>query len=345
MNLTDLTRAPQTDPLSIYRYRDGLYAADLLAAALVWLGFFSWLAEHPADKAAICNHFSTHERPTDVMLTLFTAMGFLEARAGVFHLTPLAQEHLVKDSPWFIGPYYASLKDRPVCKDFVEVLRTDKVANWGSLKNEKDWHQAMTDEAFARQFTAAMDCRGVYLGQALARSVDLAGRARLLDVAGGSGIYACALAAAHPQLRATVLERPPVDGVAAAAIRGRGAGERVNAIAGDMLLDDWPEGYDAHLISNVLHDWDEPVVRRLLTSSFAALPPGGLLIIHDAFIDADKTGPLPVAAYSALLMHSTQGKCYSTREYETFLTDAGFRNMSYQPTAADRGRMTAHKPG
>ena len=29
----DLTRAPATDPLGIYRFRDGLYAVDLIAAA------------------------------------------------------------------------------------------------------------------------------------------------------------------------------------------------------------------------------------------------------------------------------------------------------------------------
>ena len=30
----DLTRSPATDPLGIYRFRDGLYAVDLIAAAV-----------------------------------------------------------------------------------------------------------------------------------------------------------------------------------------------------------------------------------------------------------------------------------------------------------------------
>src|SRR5712672_3032494 len=110
MTGTDLALAPQTDPLSIYRQRDGVYATDLLTAALVWLDLFSYLAEHPCDKAAICAYFGVHERPTDVMLTLFVAMGFLERRGDTFHATTLAREHLVQSSPWFIGPYYAALK-------------------------------------------------------------------------------------------------------------------------------------------------------------------------------------------------------------------------------------------
>src|SRR6185503_11272366 len=127
------------------------------------------------------------------------------------------------------------------------------------------------------------------------------------DVAGGSGIYACALVARHPHLRATVLEKPPVDQVARRAIAARGFQERVAVEARDMFTHEFPPGHDAHLISNVLHDWDEPVVRELLEKSYRALTPGGLLIIHDAHINGTKSGPLAVAKYSALLMHCTEG--------------------------------------
>jgi 16S rRNA G1207 methylase RsmC len=40
----------------------------------------------------------------------------------------------------------------------------------------------------------------------------LGGRSHVLDVGGGSGIYSSTLLAAHPALRATVLEQAPVDG-------------------------------------------------------------------------------------------------------------------------------------
>ena len=343
MSQQDLTRTPHTDPLNIYRYRDGLYAVDLLGAALVWLDFFTWLGEHPSDKAAICRALEIAERPTDVMLTLFTAMGLVRARDGVFSLTESAREHLVKSSPWFMGPYYASLKDRPVCKDYVNVLRTGQPANWGSLKNEKDWAKAMEDEAFAQSFTAAMDCRGVYLGQAMARLLDLRGHTHLLDVAGGSGIYACSLVARHPHLRATVLEKPPVDRVAAAAIAKRGYAERVSVRVGDMFAEEFPADCDAHLFSNVLHDWEEPDVKKLLAKSARALPSGGLLVIHDMHLDEAKSGPLPVAEYSALLMHSTWGKCYSLAELRSYFDELGFVDMKFTPTAADRSFVTARK--
>jgi SAM-dependent methyltransferase len=140
-----------------------------------------------------------------------------------------------------------------------------------------------------------------------------------------------------------VLEKPPVDRIASAAIERQGCSRRVDVRAGDMLAEPLPEGFDVHLISNVLHDWDEPVVRELLRKSYAALPPDGLLIVHDCHLNADKTGPLPVAQYSVLLMHSTEGKCYSIGEMRSYLGDAGFSWQSHQPTAADRSIITAVK--
>jgi SAM-dependent methyltransferase len=345
MHLHDLTSVPATDPVDLYRMRDGLYAADMLLTALVHLDLFSWLDTHPATRADLCKAFEIADRPADVMLTLLAAMGLVEERDGVFRLSALAREHLVSDSPWFLGPYYASLKERPVSLDLLRVLRTGRPANWGSQKNEKDWHKAMETEEFAASFTAAMDCRGVYLAQAVAKVVDLSRHVHLLDIAGGSGIYACALVAHWPHLAATVLEKPPVDRIAAGAIAKRGYADKVAVHAADMLAAPFPTTADAHLYSNVLHDWDEPVVRDLLKKSFAALPPGGLVIVHDAYLNAAKNGPLHVAEYSVLLMHSSEGRCYSAAEMGRYLTDAGLRDVSYVPSAAVRGIVTANKPG
>lgn len=337
-----LLHEPVSDPLSLYRPRDGISAVDLLAVAIAHLDFFTWLDAQPATPGAICAHFEIHARPTDVMLTLFTSMGLLTQSGGVFHLTLRAREHLTAGSPWNIAPYYASMKDRAPTLDMLKVLRTGKPANWGSY-DPQAWEQAMEREDFAEQFTAAMDCRGVLLGPALAKRVDLSKHHALLDIAGGSGIYACALVARHTHLRAAVFEKPPVDRVCRASIEKRGFIGKVEVIAGDMFSEPLPTGFDVHLISNVLHDWEEPTVRDLLAKSHAALPSGGLLLVHDAHINADKTGPLHVAEYSALLMNITEGKCYSIGEMRSYLGAAGFEWVDHQPTAVSRSVIVARR--
>jgi SAM-dependent methyltransferase len=342
MPLEQLLQEPVTDPTSIYRARDGLYGIDLLTAAVVNLDLFTWLADHPSTLGAICAHFELQTRPADVLMTLCSAMGLVTQAGGCFHLALRAREHLCGSSPFNLAPYYASLRDRPQTLDMLKVLRTGKTANWGSYDPD-EWARAMERPDFATQFTAAMDCRGVHLAGALAKNIDLAHRQALLDVAGGSGIYACSIVAHHSHLRAAVFEKPPVDRICRESIARRGGEGRVEVIAGDMLKQALPTGFDVHLISNVLHDWDEPIVRDLLAKSHAALEPGGLLIVHDAYINAEKTGPLPVAQYSALLMQLTEGKCYSLGEMRTYLNQIGFEWIDHRPSAADRSFIMAQK--
>jgi precorrin-6B methylase 2 len=342
MPLDPLLSEPSSDPVNLYRQRDAIVATDLLAAAIAHLDFFTWLDEHPATLGAICAHFEIQPRPADVLMTLLVAQGLVTQSGGVFLCTLRSREHLVASSPWNLAPYFTSMKDRPQTLDMLKVLRTGKPANWGSY-DPQAWAQAMERDDFAKPFTAAMDCRGVVLGPAMARKLDLSEQTALLDVAGGSGIYACALVAQHPHLKASVFEKPPVDRIARESIAARGYTEKVSVVAGDMFADVWPTGFDTHLISNVLHDWDEPTVRQLIAKSFAALPSGGKLIIHDAHINAEKTGPLHVAEYSALLMNITEGKCYSVGEMRSYLSEAGFDWLDYQQTAVARSFILAAK--
>jgi hypothetical protein len=144
-------------------------------------------------------------------------------------------------------------------------------------------------------------------------------------------------------LKAAVFEKPPVDRIAREAVERRGAAQRVDVIAGNLFEGDLPAGFDLHLISNVLHDWDEPVVREILAKSAKALPTGGRVIVHDCHLNPQKTGPLPVANYSALLMHSTEGRCYSVSEIRAWLQDAGFDFVAHEPTAADRSYILAER--
>lgn len=341
-----LTTLPATDPAQLLRYRDRQYAAELLAVAVLHFDLFTWLHAHPGTtEEEIGAHFEIAPRPLDVLLTLCRANGILTTDdTGACTLTALGEEHLVADSPWFLGPYYAPIRDTPIVQSYLKVLRTGKPANWQAQTSGGDWHQSMLDPVFAAGFTALMNSRGMSFGQVLAREVApyLENRTRLLDVGAGSGIYSSTLIAAHPQLKGTVLEQSPVDGIARSEIARHGLEDRISVITGDMFSMEWPEA-DIVLLSNVLHDWDFPEVHALLAKAHRALPSGGLLIIHEAFVNDGKTGPLPVVEYSALLMNITQGKCYSAAEYGKILRELGFLTGPYQDTIADRGFMTAVK--
>ena len=102
----------------------------------------------------------------------------------------------------------------------------------------------METESFAEEFTAAMDCRGLWLGTGAGEATGLvedpqaaAGyrrwlrRRRLCD--GG----------AVRRLEAAVLEKPPVERISTRAIAKRGFTDRVGVVPGDMLDEPLPGGY------------------------------------------------------------------------------------------------------
>jgi predicted O-methyltransferase YrrM len=335
-------KPPTTDPTAVYRYRDTLLAPDAVAAAVVHLDLFTELTREPADLPALCRRLSIHPRPADALCTLLAAAGLLRRdAAGVMTATAAAREYLTAGSPFDARPYYASMADRPGVGDVLKVLRTGRPANWPGEAGEADWHAAMRTAAFAEAFTAAMDCRGRVLAPPLARVLAAAGVRRLLDVGGGSGVYSIAAAEESPGLRATVLEAAPVDAIARRTIAAAGLAGRVDVATADMFADPWPAGHDAHLFSNVLHDWDEAECRRLLARSAAALPAGGRVFVHDMLLDDDKAGPLWAAEYGILLATVTQGRLYSAAELGGWLADLGLRVVGVAPTALGRSVLTA----
>jgi hypothetical protein len=332
-----------SDPTRLLRIRDGVYAADLLTVAVAELDLFGWLHAHgPADARAVSAGLGIAASPTDVLITYLVALDLLDRDdAGRLTLTPEAADLLVPGSPTDLTAYFASLRERPACRELLSVLRSGEPAAWASAASDDDWAQRLDDPQFARRITAAMDARGSALAPALGSALAGLPFTAALDIGGGSGVYVRALL--REGVRGAILERPPVDEAARTMLRNVGE-DRVDVVTGDMFGASLPSGFDLHLFSHVLHDWGADDVRHLIAASYAALPSGGWFVDHDTHINREKTGPLSVAEYSVLLMHSTQGKCWSVAELEAMLVEAGFGIHDHRATIADRSVLIARKP-
>ena len=330
------------DPAQLLRYRDSIYASDLLVCAISYLDFFTCLSDAPKTFDEICRNLEIKSRPADVMVSLFLSMGLLKKVEDAYRLTDLPVQYLVSHNPASLVPYYSSLKNRPQCIEFYEILRTGKPAAWSSKKDGEDWIDRMQDQEFADSFTAAMDSRGSFLAEKLAKKFDLSKHSALLDIGGGSGIYACSIAKLNSHLSASVLEIPPVDLAAKRSIDSKGMSSRVNVIDADMF-EGLPVGFEVHLYANAFHDWNVDSVKRLAVNSFKSLPAGGIIAVFDAHLNELKDGPLSIAEYSCLIMHSTEGKCYSIKEIDDILTSAGFRDIEVIEIVADRTLITGVK--
>jgi len=344
MNFKKHINTPKTSPELIFELRESAFANDLFITAVSHFDFFNFLGKHPSNFNEISKSLDIKKRPLDVMLTLFKAYVFIEEKEGKYYLSEISHDYLTDKSAFNLSSYVSSLKDSPVCQEMKKVLLTGEPANWAAGKKTRQWAASMEQKDFAKSFTEGMNSRGEYLANGLLEAVDLKTYSKILDVGGGSGIYSAVLLKSNTNLEASVYEKPPIDKLVLYTIHKFKLGERMNAIPGDMFRNDLPRGYDLHLISHVLHDWDIDKVEYILKNSFNNLDPGGIVIIHDAHINESKNGPVSVAEYSVLLMFLSEGKCYSTTEIKDILKQIGFVNIKYRSTILNRSIITGIKP-
>lgn len=345
---------PASDPAPIFDIFRGNFATELLTAAVAHFGVFGRLAaQGPTQFEDLRVALGLDSRPMQVLVTALQAMGLLREQAGAIDLTELARTHLVPGGEFDVGDYVGLMADHPGVKGMVERLQTNRPAGSddeggpGVAYIYRDGIvSAMDQHASARHFTLALAARARNVAPVLASNYPLPQAKRLLDVGGGSGLYAIAYLRANPSLEAIVWDRPEVLRVAAELASSHGVEHRLKLVAGDMFADPVPENCDVHLVSNILHDWDVPECNQLLKRLAQALPPHGQLLIHDVFLNDTLDGPLPIALYSAALFSLTEGRAYSAREYRSWLEEVGLQPANtIVPTLVSCGVLAARKSG
>ncbi|MFM8359754.1 MAG: methyltransferase [Verrucomicrobiota bacterium] len=346
------TDPPAQDPTPLFEYFRGSYQTELLVAALVEFRLFARLAGGPRTTDALRAEVGLQARPFHVLLTAVRAMGLVgPAGPDAWQLTELARAHLLEGSPYDVGAYFSRAAESPGARELVARLRSNRPR--GSAEEERGvgflfrdgLKSAMEEAEEARRFTLMLAGRAKNVAPVLAERLPLAGARRLLDVGGGTGIYALAFLRRNPELRAVVWDRPEVLKVAADYAAPSGVADRLELVAGDMFRDPVPAGADVLLLSNVLHDWDEAEARAIVRRCAAALPAGGRLLVHDVLLDDDGGGPLAAAMYSAHLFMVTEGRLYRGAEYRGWLETEGVAVTERIPTLVHASVLVGVKRG
>jgi len=323
----------------------GFWAFKTLAAAHE-LDLFSRLAGGPGTTAGeLAQALGLHPRPAEMLLTGCAALGLLEKTDGRYRNTPLSEAYLVRGKPYYFG-------------GFVQMADKRLYAGWGRLtealctNRPTTWDPAVQSSMFDGEdptmlalFWEAMHSVSTMTARKLGEAVDLSDFRRLLDIGGGSGAYDIELCKQYGELRATVFDLPHVAAIAAGKITEAGLTDRIET-AGGNFFKQLPGDHDVHLLSMILHDWDEAKNRALLRRSFEALPSGGAVVISELLVNDDKTGPAPAALMSLNMLIETEGRNYTLAEYSAWLEEAGFRHIEtvWFDAPAANGAVIGRKP-
>jgi 3-hydroxy-5-methyl-1-naphthoate 3-O-methyltransferase len=288
------------------------------------VGTFAALSAQALTTDELAARINAVPRALGIHLGLLAALGFVERHEGRWRATAATRTWMHPEAEGYAGPVLRRFREaQPLHAQLLATLRP-QVRAAAHQSAAAEWERGEMPAELARSLTAFMNAHSRAAAKAVGAQPLFGEVHSLLDVGGGSAIFSIEVAKAQPSLRATVMEIAAVCAEADHYIAAAGVASRVRTQPVNMFTQAWPTGYDTHFFSNILHDWSDDTCRMLVKKSFAALPAGGRIVLHEMLMNEDGCGPLPAAAFSLLMLLGTRGRQYSLPELRDFLQPAGF---------------------
>jgi SAM-dependent methyltransferase len=300
----------------------GYYWETKILLTAVKLDLFSTLDAKPKTAADVAQRIGADARTLELLMNALVATGVLTKGGDRFANTSVAQTHLVKTSPSYIG--------------HLLILHDAEWNNWGRLeeaiktgRSSVTKHVFETDPELGANVLSVLHRIGEQSGPALAKRLALGEARTLLDLGGGAGTNAIAFCTVYPKLEATVFDLPQTLRVAERTVKQAGLEDRIILKPGNFNRDSLGGPYDIVLMSDILHYQDDQLNAAVVKKVHGHLNPGGRLVIKDRFLDEAGTGPAWTTAFAVhILVNTEKGRCYRTADVMRWMTDAGFGDVA-----------------
>lgn len=166
----------------------------------------------------------------------------------------------------------------------------------------------------------------------IVQEINIGSATSLVDVAGGTGSLACALASKFETLSCVVCDQPSNSAAAHIYIESQAVGNCT--FTGANIFDSIPSGKDLYTIKHVLHDWDDNNVVRILATITNAMRSDSRLIIIEGLLDRDFPEEMDNSEY----IHTrnleqrawTAGSVRSSSAFATLCARSGLRITAIQ---------------
>ncbi|HZQ54422.1 MAG TPA: class I SAM-dependent methyltransferase [Bryobacteraceae bacterium] len=304
----------------------------------VRLGIFDRLEQQPQVSEQLARVLNLNADALRRLLDACVALGLLVRAGDEYHNTPVASRFLVKSSPHTLSGYI-NYSDRSL------------YALWGHLddavrEGTNRWAQAFgsrdalfdyyfRDPEATASFMQGMHGFGQLCSASIAAAFDLSRFNRVVDLGGATGHLAVAVCERYPSMKATIFDLPRIEPFAR-------TGDRIDFVAGDFFADPLPPG-DLYALGRILHDWDVERIQLLLGKIAANLKPGGGILIVEALLNDDHSGPVYAAMQDLNMLVCTDGRERTFDEYRVLLEAAGFSNVQYKRTGTPVDAVFATK--
>jgi 2-polyprenyl-3-methyl-5-hydroxy-6-metoxy-1,4-benzoquinol methylase len=298
--------------------------------AAIDLDLFRAVGDGSGDVASIARHCAASERGMRILCDFLVINGVLAKENGHYKHTPTSAAFLDPRSPACMASVAQFLSNPEMNKSYdhlAEVVRNGRtiLPGEGSVEPENPvW------VIFAEKMAPMMGPMAAPLGAVVLNGQS--GPMRVLDIAAGHGLFGIEIATQNPEARVTGLDWAPVLRVALENARKAGVQDRYDMLPGSAFEVDFGGPYDAVLLTNFLHHFDQPTCVGLLKKVRASLKPGGRAATLEFVPNEDRVSPPMPAAFSLIMLATTAaGDAYTLKELTAMYHEAGFADVAGQP--------------
>ncbi|WP_067499152.1 methyltransferase [Actinoplanes sp. TFC3] len=330
-------------PTDVKRLANAFCHAQLLLTADE-LGLFADLDRHgPSTQEQVTERLGLAGRGVNDFLSGLVLLGLIELTGEVYTLTGVAAETLVPGTPRYIGGFLrrASRMLYPAWGHLGAALRTGQPQTAGAGPGA--FLQMLADPAQRGPYLTMMDSASGLVAPHLIRAFSWTAHASVLDVGGCRGNLVGRLLGAYPHLHGAVFDLPPMAEPFGEHTAALSVAERATFHAGDFFRDELPTA-DVVMLGHVLHNWSPEERAALIARAWAAVAPGGALLVYDAMLP-ETPADLPRTLVSLNMLLVTEGGSeYPASHCQNWLAAAGCTTTEVLPLGSTDTLVIGRKP-
>lgn len=230
--------------------------------------------------------------------------------------------------------------------DLPEALKTGIMQNEARETGWQMFAELYSVPSRLKTFMEAM--MGISAGNFMtfAAKFDFASYKTMVDIGGATGQLASFVAMQNKHMTSLIsTDLTPVGPLAKKWIRKWGTEDRVNFLASDFMLEDFPAG-DVITMGMILHDWGMETKKMLIRKAYKALPPGGAFVAIEAIIDDERrqnTHGMCMSLNMLIEFGADEGFDFSHADFNKWCLEAGFRRTEVMPLLGPSSAVIAYK--
>ncbi|OBI22608.1 methyltransferase [Mycobacterium sp. E2497] len=289
------------------------------------LGVADALADGPLSAEQLANRVGADADALSRLMRALIGIGiFCQCSDGRYALTPLA-DTLCTDAPVSMAGmarWVGSPQHREHWSHLTDAIRTGK-AVVPELRGKPAFEYLAEEAELGEIFNSAMTNVSEFATVPLTAAYDFSAFGTIVDVGGGHGRLLAAILEMAPNSRGVLFDLPQVVADAPELFRKYGVDDRVRIDEGSFF-DSVPEGGDAYVLKNVIHDWSEEDAVRILKNVRIATRTGARLLLCEFVIpDHDRDFHDKWVDIEMLVVAGARER--TADEYGRLFSRAGFR--------------------